>query len=150
MPFLLNRAGTRIAAAFSDVLDDHGLTLPMWRVLAAIHQEGSLRSGQLATVTSLESWTISRLLGAMAKKGLVRRNHESEDARAVTVHLTEEGSALIQQIIPHALRYEKVMLNGFSNEEVALLRDMLLRLYDNTSLLEGNPSATAEEDLATS
>jgi DNA-binding MarR family transcriptional regulator len=150
VPFLLNRAGSRVAATFSKVLREHDLTLPMWRILAAIHEHRSLRAGHLATVTSLEPWTVSRLLGALASRGLIHREHESEDARAVTVHLTAEGRQLTERIIPEALRCEKVTLEGFDSHEVALLKDMLRRLYENMDRLENEIVRTAEEDFAQS
>ena len=37
LPYLLNRAGARIADAFGKVTRQHGISLQMWRVLAALH-----------------------------------------------------------------------------------------------------------------
>jgi DNA-binding MarR family transcriptional regulator len=148
VPFLLNRVGSRVAAAFAEVLRHHGLTLPMWRVLAAVHKEGSLRAGELAKETGLEPSKISRLLGAMASEGLIARRHLEEDARAVMVHLTGEGRNLIKIIVPQALHVERLAFDGFTTEEIALLEDMLRRLQENVEQLEGTLVPAAGEDLA--
>lgn len=136
VPFLLNRAGSRIATSFSKILETHELNLPMWRVLAVVHQKEGIRAGELATATSIEPSAISRVLGALTKRGLVRREHKSEDARVVSVHLTPEGGRLIEQIIPHAIQHEDVTLADFTEHEIAHLKDMLRRLYENMERLE--------------
>ena len=38
LPYLLNRAGARIAASFSEEVRPLGATLQMWRVLAALRE----------------------------------------------------------------------------------------------------------------
>jgi len=136
VPFLLNRAGSRVATSFSQILQAHELSLPMWRVLAVVHQREGVRAGELATATSLEPPAISRILGALTKRGFVRREHSSEDARVVSVHLTPEGDRLIEQIIPHAIQHEDVTLADFTEHEVTHLKDMLRRLYENMERLD--------------
>ena len=136
VPFLLNRAGSRVAMSFSQVLQAHELSLPMWRVLAVVHQKEGVRAGELASATSLEPSAVSRILGALTKRGLLRREHESVDARVVSVHLTPEGGRLIERIIPHAIQHQNITLADFTEHEVAHLKDMLRRLYENMERLE--------------
>jgi DNA-binding MarR family transcriptional regulator len=136
VPFLLNRAGSCVATSFSKILQNHELNLPMWRVLAVVHEKDGVRAGELATATSLEPSAISRILGTLTKRGLVRRKHKSEDARVVSVHLTADGRRLIERIIPHALEHQDVTLADFNENEIAHLKDMLRRLYRNMEGLE--------------
>lgn len=136
VPFLLNRAGSRVATSFSKILQTHDLNVPMWRVLAVVHQLDGIRAGELANATSLELSTTSRILGSLTKRGLVRREHESEDARIVSVHLTPNGVRLMEQLIPHAIHHEDVTVADFTEQEIAHLKDMLRRLYDNMERLE--------------
>lgn len=145
LPYLLNRAGTRIANAFTEEIRAQGITLPIWRVLAALHHLDGQRIGALAEATSIDVSTLSRLIGAMEKKGLaVRRRPGLDggqgDARIVTAHLTPAGKAVTEKFIPLAERYERTALAGFSREEEAALKGMLRRLYANMASLE-----TAEE-----
>ena len=138
VPFLLNRAGSRVAASFIKVLQTHDLNLPMWRVLAVVHRKEGVRAGELATATSLERSAVSRILGSLSKRGLVRREHKSEDARVVSVHLTPKGVRLMEQLIPHAIHHEDVTLADFTENEIAHLKDMLRRLYENMERLESS------------
>lgn len=139
MPFLINRAGSRLADSFSKVLERHSLSVPMWRVLVTVHDEEGLRAGQLAALTSVEPWTASRLLKDLVKKNLIRRVHESEDARAVTIYPTEKGRQIVTELIPHALHLEATALKGFTSREIKQLQKMLARLYENLNQTENTP-----------
>ena len=47
LPYLLNRAGARIATAFNDEVRPLGATLQIWRVLAALREQDGRRMGCL-------------------------------------------------------------------------------------------------------
>ncbi|MDH3233178.1 MAG: MarR family transcriptional regulator [Alphaproteobacteria bacterium] len=145
LPYLLNRAGSRIAASFSESLkEEHDLTLSMWRVLAALHHRDGQFVGELARMTTIEVSTLSRMLGAMQRRGLVERRRPAlqavgSDARTVAIHLTDAGRALTEQLIPEALRYEATALTGFTEDEARMLKSMLGRLFENMGRLESSP-----------
>jgi hypothetical protein len=40
VPYLLNRAGVRIGLAFARDIEPLGVTLPLWRVMAALWEKG--------------------------------------------------------------------------------------------------------------
>lgn len=136
LPYLLNRAGTRIAGAFSEEVRPLGATLQMWRVLAALRERDGRRMGDLSETTSIEVSTLTRLVDNMEKKGLVARRRHADDARAVMLHATPAGRRLTQRILPIAERYERVALAGFSAAEGDVLKAALRRLYDNMGALK--------------
>ena len=131
LPYLLNRAGTRIAAAFSEEMRPLGATLQMWRVLAALRERNGRRMGDLSETTSIEVSTLTRLVDNMEKQGLVVRRRAAEDARAVVLQATPAGRRLTQRILPIAERYESVALAGFNVTEAETLKTALRRLYVN-------------------
>lgn len=131
LPYLLNRAGARIATAFSEEVRPLGATLQTWRVLAALHERDGRRMGDLSETTSIEVSTLTRLVDGMEKKGLVTRRRDATDARAVTLHASPAGRRMTRIILPIAERYEKVALEGFSEAEARVLKTALRRLFDN-------------------
>jgi len=135
VPFLLNRAGSRIAARFTEVLKEHDVTITGWRILAALYKHKSLKVGEIAQYTSIEMYNISRALGVLDDQGLVNRDRDPADNRTVTATLTEAGEELVKKLIPEAGRLESIPLDGFSESEANLLRSMLRRLYDNMDRL---------------
>jgi DNA-binding MarR family transcriptional regulator len=136
LPYLLNRAGARIAAAFNAEMRQIGASLQIWRVLAALREQDGRRMGDLSKTTSIEVSTLTRLVDNMEKDGLVMRRREAGDARAVSLHVAPVGRRLTQRIVPIAERYEAVALKGFTASEIAVLKKALRRLYDNMDALE--------------
>ena len=136
LPYLLNRAGARIAGAFNAEMRQIGASLQVWRVLAALREKDGRRMGDLSKTTSIEVSTLTRLVDNMEKDGLVVRRREAGDARAISLHVTPSGRRLTQRIVPIAERYETVALKGFTAGEAAVLRKALRRLYDNMEALE--------------
>ena len=136
LPYLLNRAGARIAAAFSEEVRPLGATLQMWRVLAALREGEGRRMGDLSETTSIEVSTLTRLVDGMEKKGLVARRRDAADARVVMLHATPAGRRLTRRLLPIAERYEAVALAGFGAGETDALKGALRRLYTNMDALK--------------
>ena len=136
LPYLLNRAGARIATAFGEEVRPLGASLQIWRVLAALRERDGRRMGDLSETTSIEVSTLTRLVDNMEKGGLVERRRDAGDARAVALYVTAAGRRLTRRILPIAERYETVALKGFSAREAATLKKALQRLYDNMDGLE--------------
>ena len=149
LPYLVNRAGVRIATAFTEVLREHDISLPMWRALAALDHADGQRISDLAALISIDVSTLSRLADAMQDKGLIeRRRGNGDDARVVTVHATKSGHQLTARIIPLARHYEEVALRGFSADEERALKAMLVRVYRNIAALEDEVAAEGKTEAA--
>ena len=75
LPYLINRVGSALVANFSEnALAGHDLSIAMWRVLAALSTNGEQRQIDLATMTSTDASTLSRLVTRLVRIGLVTRS----------------------------------------------------------------------------
>ncbi|MGB8187475.1 MAG: MarR family transcriptional regulator, partial [Pseudolabrys sp.] len=79
IPYLLNRAGVRIGLAFARDIEPLGMTLPMWRVMVALWENGDQRLGDIAEHTSIDISTLSRLLGTLQRKQFIVRRRSGKD-----------------------------------------------------------------------
>lgn len=131
IPYLLNRAGVKIGLSFARDINSLGVTLPMWRVMVALWENGDQRLGDLAEKTSIDFSTLSRLLVNLQKKGYVIRRRSGEDARALSVSLTTKGRAMTERIIPTACHYADVATRDLSEQDIARLKRLLIKLYSN-------------------
>lgn len=147
-PYLVNRVGVRIGEVFSRRLARHGLTLPMYRVLAALWERDGQSLGELAEATSIELSTLSRLIGTMTTHGHVQRRRSRADARAVRIGLTETGRGLAQEMIPLARQHEQIALRGFDAEAAARLKQDLEAIYRNLIAFESEMEAEAAREEA--
>lgn len=62
-----------------------------WRTLGLLVDRGPLRIGDLARLSRVTQPGVTRLIGAMVEQGLVAREADPDDTRAVRVALTEDG-----------------------------------------------------------
>lgn len=142
-PYLVRRVGVRIGELFDRHVADFGVTVSMYRVLASLHEADGQQLGQLAEMTSIELSTLSRLVGAMVRKGLVTRRRPERNGRIVEIALTAKGRTLIGQLLPIAARFESVAVAGLDASAVALLKSQLRIAYDNLDRLELEVSGTS-------
>jgi MarR family 2-MHQ and catechol resistance regulon transcriptional repressor len=95
---------TRAATAFenrlyqSNVIGD--LTPTQFGVLETLYHLGSMCQGEISSKQLKSTGNMTLVLDNLEKRGLVRRERESEDRRMVTIHLMPEGTALIEKIFP--------------------------------------------------
>lgn len=136
LPYLLNRAGAKIADAFGRVARRHGVTLQMWRVLAALNQRDGQSVSSLANMTSIEISTLSRLLGQMQGRGLLQRRRDDGDQRSITVHRTAAAEAITATLVPIARAYEARAVIGLDQRQERQLKAMLRRLFSNLDALD--------------
>src|SRR5262245_29647176 len=73
LPYLINRVADILVQLFSRDLAPFQLSVPMWRVLAVLAENGEHRLIDLSRMTSIEASTLSRLTEAMQRKQLVLR-----------------------------------------------------------------------------
>lgn len=131
LPYLINRISLIGVRFFSEKLGAGNLTVPMWRVIAVLWSKGAQRQVDLSDLTSIDRSTLSRLVGALSKRKLVTRERSASSSREVTIRITNAGEILARQFIPEASYYEAKQTEGLSQEERALLRLLLKKVYNN-------------------
>ncbi|WP_158226480.1 MarR family transcriptional regulator [Bradyrhizobium sp. UFLA03-84] len=137
LPYLLARLGVRMGDLFVRVIRHEKLTLPMYRVLAALSEQGHpLRLGEIAELTSADVSTLSRIVAEMSRAGLLTRDRPENDQRSLQVALTPEGAELASRLMPIAQHYEEVATGAMSAKEAAELKRVLVELYKNLDQLE--------------
>ena len=129
LPYLVNRVGQQFIVDMTPVLNEVGVDIQSWRVLIALYQRGGQPVGALSDLTSINFSTLSRVLGRMEKKDLVRRVRGTQDARSFTIELTDTGRSTTETILPRAAALEAQATGNFSEAELATLRQLLAKLY---------------------
>jgi MarR family transcriptional regulator, organic hydroperoxide resistance regulator len=144
LPYLLNRVGVRMGELFSRRIAGYDVTLPMYRVMAALWEQGDQRLGDLAAMTSIEISTASRLIGAMKRKGLVSRKRLEDNARTVAINLTAKGKALVEELMPIAIHFEEVAIRSLPKDGLVSLKDVLAQIHTDLGSLEPEIAAAEE------
>jgi DNA-binding MarR family transcriptional regulator len=135
-PYLLNRVGVRMGELFSRRIAPFGVSLPMYRVMAALWEKGDQRLSDLASVTTTEISTLSRLIGEMKRKGLVTRSRLEDNGRTVAINLTSKGRALVEELMPIAVHFAEVAVANYSEAEVSRLKTIFREIYETLGSIE--------------
>ncbi len=91
---LTERLARRLRAIQRRTVDAVGLTPPQHVVLDALWERDGRPLKELATIAHCTRPTVTGLVDALERKGLVTRRPNPDDRRSLLVTLTEEGSAL--------------------------------------------------------
>lgn len=132
LPYLLNRVGFAMVDSFTaEALKDNGLSIDMWRVLAALSNADELRQVDLSTRTSIDASTMSRIVSRLVHMGYVTRSRSKNSNREVIVALAPKGIAFIQRTIPIAHRLEATTAADLPAKDLAVVKRALRHFYDN-------------------
>ena len=131
-PYLMNRLMGRYNASLRDEMAEMGLTTPKARALAVLSVVESPLIRELAVFTVIEQSTLSRALDQMQTEGLIRRDTDPTDSRAVRVSITASGRAVFADLWPHMAAAQARMFRGIPDPEkqafVATLQKMLANI----------------------
>jgi len=124
-------AHKRLTRALDAELDrQHGLTLSAAEVLGrlAAAEDCCMRLSKLAAVTGLSLSRISRIVDALAKRGLVVRRGRDDDARAVEAHLTDEGLTVARAAqASHFASVQQRFFDQLRDDEIVTLGQVFAR-----------------------
>lgn len=128
----LVRYGYRaFARAISVELQPFEISSGQWSVLRVLWEVQGLSQVELAERMRVEKASLTGVLDAMEKRGLISRTRNTEDRRKVNIHLTSRGQALKDKLLPYRTKINKKATRGMSVAEVDTLRALLVRVIDN-------------------
>ena len=126
--FALSVAARNVVAVYRRFLEPMGLTHPQYLVMLALWQHGPLAVKDLSRRLQLDPGTLSPLVKRLEVAGLVRRDRDPRDERALAIALTDRGRELRAraEAIPAGI----VENLGMPVEELQALHDALARVID--------------------
>lgn len=129
LPYRLSVASNAVSSLIASAYEDRfGLTIPQWRLLCVLAEDGARTQGQLVARTVMDKVTVSRAAQGVVKRRLVERSQNARDGRSHVLNLTPEGRRLYAEIAPLALAYEAQLITGLKPQDVDLLQQLLARL----------------------
>ena len=131
-PYLMNRIMGRYNASLRDEMADLGLTTPKMRALAVLSVVEGPLIRELSVLCVVEQSTLSRALDQLAGDGLIRREVDAVDSRAVRVFITDAGRMTFESLWPHMVAAQARMFRGIPEDEkrafVGTLQKMLANI----------------------
>lgn len=125
--FLLAKTSYQLSGEFHSKLRARGISIATWRILASVN-DAERSVNELASLVLLNQPTLSKNLDRMEAHKLVTRKRCEQDRRSVFVFITDQGRALIEELIPLANQHEQASFRHLSAKE----RGTLVRLLQKT------------------
>jgi DNA-binding MarR family transcriptional regulator len=109
------------------------ISVPQYRVLAALTDLGSCTINRLSDLTVVDRTTLSRTLDRMERSGLVARKRVEADKRSYEMRLTGAGRAMFRRIWPVIHYHNTRAVAGLSRNELARLRAIIDKMIANVA-----------------
>jgi DNA-binding MarR family transcriptional regulator len=139
LPYRLSVASNAVSGLIARAYEDRfGLSIPQWRLICVLAEDGPLTQAAIVTRTGMDKVTVSRAAQGLSKRRLVQRADHTSDGRSHLLSLSLEGARLHAEISPLALAYEAALIAGLAPSEVALLKRLLIRLQGAANALGGD------------
>lgn len=132
--YLARYAHRAFVKALADELEPHGLLTAQWSVLRVLWDIEGLTQVELAERMRVEKASLTDVLDAMERRGLIKRTRNENDRRKLNISLTAQARKLKSELLPHALKINRKATRGMSDEEAGELRRLLAKMIQN---LEG-------------
>ncbi|MDB5657430.1 MAG: MarR family transcriptional regulator [Cypionkella sp.] len=130
-PYLMNRIMGRYNASLREEMAGLGLSTPKMRALAVLSVVEGPLIRELAVYTVIDPSTLSRGLDQLQADGLIRREVDSADSRAVRVFITDAGRAAFDSLWPHMAQAQARMFRGIPEDERRAFTATLQKMLTN-------------------
>jgi DNA-binding MarR family transcriptional regulator len=131
--FITGKASTAIARRMQKNFKQSGvdITIEQWSVLYHLWKEDGLSQQQLCDATFRDKPSITRLVDNLEKLKLVKRVASKDDRRINLIYLTPEAQQLQDQTMELANQTLNEALNGVTNSQIDIAKEVLQTVYEN-------------------
>jgi DNA-binding MarR family transcriptional regulator len=126
---LVFRAYSVMAHAISQrTQHDLNVTAAQGRLLYLVERHGLSHAADISRVCYVDPTAVTRLINRLVRDGLLTRTQSKVDRRVLRLVLTPQGQRVADRMPAIFSNVYNDLLAGFSAEEVASFKEMLLRM----------------------
>lgn len=129
----LVRASFLVNAVYAESGREHGLTPQQGQLLCVLMKQ-PYGMGELSAMLGLAKSSLTGLVDRTERNGLVRREADPADTRAVRVALTPRGSTLAAEFYDETCRRIDELPSGLSAAERDTLAGLLSRVVEHNNV----------------
>jgi DNA-binding MarR family transcriptional regulator len=128
--FALRSAGDRLQRAVTQQLRAYDLTEVQFSILAQLSSgTHGIGMSELARGLVVTKSGLTYQAGQLESRGLVTRRASTDDDRAVLLHLTRDGKALLAKVLPaHIALVRELFIDRVDPSDLAIVRDALAQV----------------------
>jgi len=138
--YCIRRLQQIAVAIFLEETEAHGITPVQYAALHAAQRDPGLDQRTLAATIGFDTSTIGGVIDRLERRGLIERHASPTDRRVRLLHVSAEGEALLDTVIPAMLKAQKRILAPLSPAERPQFVAMLKKVVDANNGLSRAPS----------
>ena len=134
--FLLSRAAQAAQRHLRALLEPYGITPAQYLILECLWIKDGMAPKSLGDLLKFDSATLTGLIDRLDRAGLVQREPDPQDRRAIRVRITEKAKKLKKPLRELRLRANEEILEDFLPENRETLKKALLALISRDEPME--------------
>lgn len=135
--YWLRLLSNEVSASFAARLERHGVSVPQWVVLRVLFGAEPMPLKDIVARVGVDQGSLSRMVERLRARGLVMREENPVDRRALAIALTREGRQLVPKLAREADENDRAFFRHLSPrrraEFLATVRELIAQ--------NGDPSA---------
>ncbi|WIY03909.1 MarR family transcriptional regulator [Amycolatopsis mongoliensis] len=135
--FLLAQVGAHAATRFTERIGELDLTPAQVGLLRLVASRPGQSQQALAKQLGTPATRLVPLVDGLEKRGLIERRRNAEDRRLYALELSQDGRELMGQVARTAASHERTITAVLTDDERALLHDLLTKIADDQGLTPG-------------
>jgi DNA-binding MarR family transcriptional regulator len=125
----LHRIGQLVREETGKALQPFGITPEQWQILVALSRTDGLTPTELGDVTLRDKTTISRMLPALFRKGLLLKTDNPADGRSYVVKASDPCKQLVGQTLEAVKHhFQERVFASLDPQEQEVLLQLILKL----------------------
>lgn len=117
-----------------NLLDTFGVHPKQVPTLMVLKSHEGTSQKELVELLRVKAPTVAVTVKRLERAGYVERRGDEEDQRVSHINLTEYGKRIVEQIPSQMKQVEEEALRGFTQEEIMLMRRLLLQMRENLTM----------------
>ncbi|QDA62199.1 MarR family winged helix-turn-helix transcriptional regulator [Hymenobacter jejuensis] len=109
------------------------ITIDQWLVLRVLLEDDTLTQTEIADRVFKDQASVARIIALLIKRGLLVTEALPHDGRRTQLRVTLAGQQMLDAVQPIVLNNRQTALQGISEDELTLLRQVLERIAANCS-----------------
>jgi MarR family transcriptional regulator, organic hydroperoxide resistance regulator len=131
LPYLLQRASYLVTQQFHETLKLNEISVGRWRMMAWLSENEPCSITDLTKELMLKQPSVTRMVEAARKDGLVDTRQDEEDRRRVHVTLSPEGRRLIDELRTSARASDQIMVDSLGKSRSGQIKKTLHQIIDH-------------------
>jgi DNA-binding MarR family transcriptional regulator len=141
---------TRAAHAHANISEDvvhrhHARNWLVFRVLYVVWSFEPVSARDVVASMQLSRQTVSNTLRSLEADGLITRTRDDQDARLMTIRLTDEGRASVEEALEQQFALDSAIFEALTAEERSQLSSLLNRVRGRITALERQSFTLGDE-----